>query len=219
MNLEVLPASFYTSDDVVNIAKNLLGKVLHTNIQNKLTSGIIVETEAYRGFDDKACHAFGNKMSARTKSMFLSGGHAYVYLCYGIHTLMNVVTGPEGQANVVLIRALQPLIGIEYMMERRNVSTPSSLISNGPGKLTAAFDIRMSNDGIPLFLPDSPVFITAHTELITPENVYEGPRVGMTKRIGSCGHRPWRFYIKNNIWVSNPKHINYYEKWKYDESS
>lgn len=215
--MEVLPASFYLSDDVVDIAKKLLGKVLHTNTDNKLTSSIIVETEAYRGLDDKACHAFGNKMSPRTKSMFLPGGHAYVYLCYGIHALMNVVTGPEGQANVILIRAIQPLHGIEFMMNRRNVPILSPVITNGPGKLTAACNIQMSNDGIPLYSSDSPVFITSEIELISAKNIYEGPRVGMTKRIDSCAHRPWRFYIKNNVWVSYPRNVDYYKRWNIEK--
>ena len=122
----LIPQSFYESPDVVEISKKLLGKYLVTHINNKTCVGKIVETEAYRAPDDKACHAYNNKRTSRTETMFAQGGIAYVYLCYGIHHLFNVVTGPKEKAHAVLIRALEPIDGMEYMMERRNFKKSKS---------------------------------------------------------------------------------------------
>ena len=116
-----LSADFYQRDDVLLISRELLGKVLCTNFHNKLTSGIIVETEAYAGITDKASHAYGGKRTKRTETMYASGGCAYVYLCYGMHHLFNIVTNKENIPHAVLIRAIQPLDGINIMLQRRNM--------------------------------------------------------------------------------------------------
>ena len=108
-----LPLSFYQKEDVVVVAKQLLGKLLFTNINGKLTGGIITETEAYDGVVDKACHAYGGRNTNRTATMFLNGGITYVYLCYGIHHLLNVVSGKEGNPQAILIRAIEPTVGVE----------------------------------------------------------------------------------------------------------
>ena len=131
-----LDGSFYQRKDVVRIAKELLGKVLLTNIDEKITGGIIVETEAY-SYKEKGCHAYNNRMTERNKVMFKSGGHVYVYLCYGIHHLFNVVTNVEGKADAVLIRALEPVVGKNYIM-RRMKSDSIKRTTSGPGKLTKA---------------------------------------------------------------------------------
>ena len=123
----MLPAHFYTRPDVVQVAKDLLGKYLVTNFEGQVTSGKIVETEAYRAPDDRASHAFGNRRTARTEVMFAEGGHAYVYLCYGIHHLFNVVTGPSEMAHAVLVRAVQPVDNVELMLARRLTAGPGSL--------------------------------------------------------------------------------------------
>ena len=137
----VLPKNFYQNDDVVQLAKELLGKLIITQIDGKITSGIIVETEAYRGPDDKGCHAFGGRYTERTKTMYAQGGTVYVYICYGIHPMLNIVTGPEGDAHAILIRALEPLEGIEIMLKRRNVLSLNPELTNGPGKLAVALGI------------------------------------------------------------------------------
>ena len=108
-----LPRSYYLSEDVLFLAKDLLGKILVTNIDDNSCSGIIVETEAYRAPDDRACHAFNNLRTKRTEVMFAEGGHAYIYLCYGMHHLTNIVTGPKDTAHAVLIRAIEPIDGLQ----------------------------------------------------------------------------------------------------------
>ena len=115
-----LQADFYQREDVLLISRELLGKVLCTNFYGKLTSGIIVETEAYAGVTDKASHAYGGRRTKRTETMYASGGTAYVYLCYGIHHLFNIVTNKENIPHAVLIRSIQPRDGIEIMLQRRN---------------------------------------------------------------------------------------------------
>lgn len=208
-----LQESFYQHNDVVSHARNLLGKILLTNIQGTITSGIIVETEAYRGPDDRGCHAFGGRYTERTRTMYLKGGHAYVYICYGIHPMVNVVTSAEGEAHAVLIRAIEPVDGIETMMERRKMSQPSTILTNGPGKLAVALGITKWMDGLPFFNEDSPIKILENGILLSESDVISGPRVGMSKHVGTCAHRPWRFYIKNNPWVSKPLKVDYTGKW------
>jgi DNA-3-methyladenine glycosylase len=196
------------SEDVTAMARFLLGKIVVSNTGNLQTAGKIVETEAYRGPDDKACHAYLNKKTPRTKSMFLAGGHAYIYTCYGMHPMLNVVTGPEGVAHAVLIRAIEPLAGIE-VMEHRRKQTISRSLTNGPGKLATSLGIHKENDGT--LLTDN----NGHISLHYPENeaivetIYSGQRVGMSRKTGPCALRPWRFYIESNPWVSRPLHIDY----------
>src|ERR1700712_5782769 len=118
-----LPHSYYLGNDVVALSRDLIGKYLFTNIDGAVTGGIIVETEAYNGVVDRASHAFGNRQTPRTKTMFEEGGRAYVYLCYGIHEMFNVVTSVEGQPHAVLIRAIQPTDGIDVMLHRKRMET------------------------------------------------------------------------------------------------
>src|SRR4051812_33790234 len=116
-----LKKSFYHRDDVVQIAKELLGKYLFTNFNNKLTGGIITETEAYCGVIDKASHAYRGRRTARTEIMYNAGGTAYVYLCYGVHSLFNVVTNRKDIPHAILIRAIQPTHGVETILKRRKM--------------------------------------------------------------------------------------------------
>jgi DNA-3-methyladenine glycosylase len=108
-----LPSEFYIRTDVVQVARDLLGKVLYTSFNHEITAGIIIETEAYAGVTDKASHAYNNRRTARTEIMYRTGGTAYVYLCYGIHSLFNIVTSVEDNPHAVLIRGIEPLHGIE----------------------------------------------------------------------------------------------------------
>ena len=209
----ILRESFYQHDDVVAHARNLLGKLLLTNLQGTITSGIIVETEAYRGPDDRGCHAFGGRYTERTRTMYLKGGHAYVYICYGIHPMVNVVTSSEGDAHAVLIRAIEPIDNIETMLARRKMRQPSPILTNGPGKLTMALGITKFMDGTTLFDEDSPIKILENGILLSESEVISGPRVGMSKHVGTCAHRPWRFYIKDNPWISKPLKVDYTNKW------
>ena len=194
---EKLPQSFYEREDVVQIARDLLGMLLVTNIQDKLVAGRIVETEAYCGRGDKACHA-NNKRTPRTEVMYQRGGVAYVYLCYGIHHLMNVVTNKEGLADAVLIRGLEPVHGIAHMMERRKYT--NSKLSAGPGTLTQAMGITTSMNGADL-LGDH-IWISSPSEMI-PFDTITSTRIGVDYA-GDDALLPWRFYVEGNKFVSKP---------------
>lgn len=136
-----LPKSFYLQEDVVSIARQLIGKVLYTNINGIITAGIISETEAYEGTTDKASHAFGNRRTKRTETMFAEGGITYVYLCYGMYELFNVVTNIKDIPHAVLIRGIIPYEGLEAMARRRGVEKIKQKDVNGPGKLSKALSI------------------------------------------------------------------------------
>ena len=124
----ILPFSFYQRDDVILIAKELLGKILFSHVDGIPTGGMIIETEAYRGPEDKACHAFNNRRTPRTEVMFQDGGIAYVYLCYGIHNMLNIVTAMSETPHAVLIRSIIPVHGLETMLHRRKkIKTYSTL--------------------------------------------------------------------------------------------
>lgn len=204
-NLGPLPLEFYTRTDVVQIARDLLGKVLVTTFNGQRTSGRITETEAYRAPDDRACHAFGNRRTARTEVMFQQGGRAYVYLCYGIHHLFNVVTGPEDMAHAVLIRAIEPLEGQENMAIRRgkqnnkNLSSKISL-TTGPGALAQALGIHTQHTGQSLLQTAASIWIEASEEVISDAEISAGPRIGVDYA-GECAHRNWRFWVKNSPFV------------------
>ena len=193
---EKLDRSFYLSDDVVQVARDLLGKVLVTNINGIITAGKIVETEAYCGRGDKACHANG-KRTARTEVMYGVGGYAYVYLCYGIHHLINVVTNKEGQADAVLIRALEPLKGLDEMKLRRG-NTKSKLAS-GPGTLSQAMGIHVKMTGTDL-LGDQ-IWISPGNEINPTKEIVSGTRIGVDYAEEDA-LRPWRFIIKDDKYVS-----------------
>ena len=195
-----LPVSFYSSENVVQIAKNLLGKMLITNRNGALTSGIIVETEAYKAPEDKASHAYNNRRTKRTKVMFGPPGCAYVYLCYGIHHLFNVVTGPEGMAHAVLVRALEPRDNIHLMKLRRKQEHIKRL-TNGPGILSQALGIITAHTGLSLLDKKSGIWITEEKS-IKPQNIIASPRVGIDYA-EECTTWPWRFRIKDNEFTSN----------------
>lgn len=195
-----LPLSFYQQEDVVSVAKQLLGKLLFTNINGKLTGGIITETEAYDGVVDKACHAYGGRNTNRTATMFLNGGITYVYLCYGIHHLLNVVSGKEGNPQAVLIRAIEPTVGVEIMLQRRKMEKLAPRITAGPGALSQALGID-KNLNAKDFL--------SNEIWIEDAKAYEDEKIVATTRIGVAYAQehalwPFRFYIKGNKYVSKP---------------
>jgi DNA-3-methyladenine glycosylase len=191
-----LDESFYLRADVVKIAKELLGKVLVTNVRGKLTSGIIVETEAYSQ-KERGCHAFIG-VTGRNKVMFEAGGVAYVYLCYGIHNLFNIVTNVEGVADAILIRALEPLAGKEHMLRRMKVKSPQR-ISSGPGKLAKAMGIDRSFNG--KYLGSDDVWVEDIGT--TVKKIKASKRIGLDYA-GPDALLPWRFTIQDSQWVSKP---------------
>lgn len=198
--MKKLDSSFYQRNDVVLIAKELLGKRLCTNINGALTSGIIVETEAYSGRNDQACHANNGKLTKRTSIMFEEGGLAYVYLCYGIHNLFNIVTNTKGNADAVLIRAIEPDSGFEQMNERRNFPKRKYAVGSGPGCVSQALGINQKHYGTSLLGEN--IWIEKGRQI---NEVQSSPRIGVDYA-GEDALKEWRFYIEGDPWVSaSPK--------------
>jgi len=199
-----LPQSFYLREDVVQISKDLLGKYLVTNFDQKITVGKIVETEAYRAPDDKACHAHLNRFTERTKVMFEPGGTAYIYLCYGIHHLFNIVTAPKGMAHAVLIRGVEPVENVNVMLQRRGFEKIKYNLTAGPGTLTKALGISKKQNGIDLLAEESPIWIEDRGEVILEKNIIASPRVGIDYA-EECALWDWRFRVKDSRWTSRAK--------------
>jgi len=195
-----IKSDIFLTKDVLSLSKYLLGKFIFSEIDNKSCVLKIVETEAYRGEDDKASHAYLNKKTERTKTMFMRGGLSYVYLCYGIHNMLNVVSGEEGIANAVLIRAAEPVNGISEMQERRNSNIIN--IANGPGKLCQALGVNRKHNGLKLFDSKSPIYL-AENNPISDKQIVAGPRVGIAYA-EECAQWNWRFRIKDNKHTSKP---------------
>lgn len=192
-----LDESFYLRADVTLIAKELIGKVLVTKVGKQVRSGIIVETEAY-SHTEKGCHAYMNKRTPRNEVMFNPGGYAYVYLCYGIHHLFNVVTGAEGVGDAVLVRALEPLHGTTAMM--KNVGSNSiKRITSGPGKLTKALGIDRKFNGE--HLTGSKVWIEGISSQVFHNQIVASKRIGIDYA-GLDALLPWRFSLAGSPWVS-----------------
>jgi DNA-3-methyladenine glycosylase len=198
----ILSESFYTRKDVVKIAQELLGKVLVTNIDGMYTSGLIVETEAYAGAADRASHAHGNRRTKRTEIMFGQGGMAYVYLCYGIHHLFNVVTNVRDVPHAVLIRAVEPLEGIEHMLERRGKEKLTPSLTAGPGAMSMALGIHTSQTGKSLL--DNEIYIEDRGFRIPSKDIVPGTRVGVAYAREDA-YLPYRFFIRGNKYVSKGK--------------
>jgi len=198
----ILPQSFYTRKNVVQIAKQLLGKVLVTEFGGIKTSGIIVETEAYEGASDKASHAFGNRRTNRTETMYNKGGVAYVYLCYGIHHLFNVVTNIKDIPHAVLIRAIEPMEGIETMLQRRKKEKLDRTLTSGPGALSQALGIHTRHTGYSLSGPE--VYIEDRGIKLPSKDIIATTRVGVAYAAEDA-YLPYRFSIKGNVYVSKGK--------------
>ena len=199
-----LPRSYFQSLDVTNIARDLLGKYLVSDIDGFRCSGIIVETEAYRGPDDRASHSYNNRRTLRTNVMYEAGGVAYVYICYGMHHLMNVVTGPKDNAHAVLIRALEPADGIEMMALRRNMKEGDSRLTKGPGALSVALGLTSDLTGTSLHTSVSPVWIEDRGLHFGLGEICSGPRIGV-ESAGEAALWPWRYFVKGNKYVSARK--------------
>ncbi len=194
-----LDKNFYLRADVVGIARDLLGKVLISRIDGYHTAGIIVETEAYSGQNDRASHAFGKRNTKRISVMYQQGGRAYVYLIYGMYHLLNVVTNKRGIADAVLIRAIEPIEGVEIMLQRRKQSKLTPNLTNGPGKLTMALGITLEHYGTDLtgdllWVEDRGIEILAN-------QIATGKRIGVDYAAEDA-LRPWRFWVRNNPFVS-----------------
>lgn len=196
--MKKLPIEFYDRNDVVQIAKDLLGKIIITKINGLVTTGRIVETEAYVGFTDKASHSFGGKRTARNEHMYALPGTAYVYICYGMHHLFNVVTNKQNIPDAVLIRAVEPLQGIDIMLQRTGKIKLDNTLTKGPGNVGKAMGISKDHSGLHL---------SGNTIFIGEDDWEIGSLIGESKRIGveSAGAAalyPYRFFVKGNKYVS-----------------
>lgn len=200
--MQKLDKAFYEREDVVKIAKQLIGKVLVTNFDGVITSGRIVETEAYNGVVDKASHAYNNRRTKRTEIMFGEGGNAYVYLCYGIHHLFNVVTNVKDVPHAVLIRAIEPLEGIDVMLERMKKTKLDFSIGRGPGNVSKALGIATHHTGNTLLGKD--IYIADDGFKISAKNIIASPRIGVDYAAEDA-LLPYRFYLKDNGYVSGKK--------------
>jgi DNA-3-methyladenine glycosylase len=194
-----LPLSFYNRKDVVSIARELLGKIIITRFEGNITSGRIVETEAYVALTDKASHSFGGKRTRRNEHMYASPATAYVYICYGMHQMFNIVTNEKEIPDAVLVRAVEPLKGINIMLQRTSKSKADYTLTKGPGNVGKALGISKQHSG--LHLLDNEIYLM-DDGIIVNEN-----EIGISKRIGieSAGQDallPYRFYIRDNKYVS-----------------
>ncbi|MEP6512581.1 MAG: DNA-3-methyladenine glycosylase [Parafilimonas sp.] len=200
LRCERLKQSFYCRDNVVLIAKELLGKILVTNFDKRLTAGRIVEAEAYNGIVDRASHAYGGRRTNRTEIMYAAGGTAYVYLCYGIHHLFNVVTNKNDMPHAVLIRALEPVAGIGYMLLRTGKSDAKDYtLTKGPGNVSKALGIKTKYTG--LSLQGNEIFIVDDGYKVKKKNIKISQRIGVNYS-GEDASLPYRFTIKDNKYVS-----------------
>jgi DNA-3-methyladenine glycosylase len=193
-----LPDSFYQRTNVVKIARELLGKVLFTNVNGIITAGMIVETEAY-SWKERGCHAYGAKKTNRNAVMFERGGHTYVYLCYGMHYLFNIVTNKTDVPEAVLIRAVQPVQGLDEMLMRRGNLRNEFHLTSGPGKLTKALGIDRKLNG--KLLVGDEVWVEDMGHRVRSRDILEGPRIGIDYA-GEDALLPWRFTVNGNDWVS-----------------
>lgn len=196
---------YYLNQDVIFLAKDLLGKVLFTKINDEVTAGIIVETEAYFGVQDKASHAYGNRRTGRTEVLYNEGGVSYVYLCYGIHYLFNIVTGVKDDPHAVLVRGIEPLVGKEIMEVRRKMPFTKAAISAGPGSAAKALGIDRSFNNKDL--TGEEIWIEDHGIRYHDEEIAAGPRIGVAYAQEDA-FLPWRFFVKGNKYVSKPNIVN-----------
>ncbi len=198
-----MPRSFYRRG-AVSVARRLLGQRLVTCIDNRRTSGIIVETEAYLGALDKAAHTYGDRRTARNETMWGDGGHLYVYFVYGMHHCANVVAGAAGDPVAVLLRALEPEEGLDVMFERRAAATRPVDLCSGPGKLCQALGITRTLDGADLTASDAISIERLRQRAMSARQIAAGPRIGVGYA-QEWQHELLRFWVRNNPFVGRER--------------
>jgi DNA-3-methyladenine glycosylase len=196
-----LPLSFYQRDDAVEIARELLGKHVYTSIGGEISGGVIVETEAYQGPEDRGSHAYNHRRTPRNEMMFSAGGVVYMYICYGIHDMLNIVTGTDGISHAVLIRAVEPRVGLDIMRQRRNIFTDDNRLCRGPGALAKALGLVKAHNGINLM--EDTIWLEDKNEEPDESEIIASARIGMNFD-GPYKTIPWRFYLRGNLNVSKP---------------
>jgi len=200
--MKKLTLSFYDRPDVIQIAKELLGKIVVTDINNQLTSGRIVETEAYVGLVDRASHSFGGRRTNRNEHMYAGPGTAYIYICYGLHQMLNVVTNKKDIPDAVLIRAVDPITGIDVMLSRTGKKVFDHTLTRGPGNVGKALGVFKTMSGTPL--TGHKIFIYEDGFKIREELLGVSTRIGV-EGAGESASLPYRYYLKNNPFVSHHK--------------
>ncbi|MFI5131875.1 MAG: DNA-3-methyladenine glycosylase, partial [Chitinophagales bacterium] len=193
--MEKLPLEFYRRNNVLQIAKDLLGKVLVTKWNKVVTSARIVETEAYAGVMDRASHAFGARRTKRNEIMYAHGGHAYVYLCYGIHHLFNVVTNVHEEPHAILVRAGEPLEGVKEMLKRTGKEKLDNSLTRGPGNFSKALGIYTIHSGMSLL--GNKMFVADDGFRYPKKEIAASPRIGVDYA-GEHALWDYRFYVKGN---------------------
>jgi DNA-3-methyladenine glycosylase len=197
--IKKLDNAFYSRPDVAMIARELLGKILVTRFENTTTSGRIVETEAYAGVVDKASHAYGGRRTKRTEVMYNNGGRAYVYLCYGIHHLFNVVTNLQEMPHAVLIRAVEPLEGIDTMLARTGKKKPDYTLTRGPGNVSKALGLFTHHTGTDL--SGNEIYIGDDGFRVAKKDIAVTERIGVDYAAEDA-KLPYRFVLKGSRYVS-----------------
>lgn len=197
--MKKLSLEFYRRKDVLKISEELIGKVLVTRWNGILTSGRIVECEAYAGPADKAAHSYGGRRTKRTEIMYASGGVSYVYFCYGIHHMFNVVTNIQDEPNAILVRALEPLKGVDEMLRRTAKAKADNTLTRGPGNVCKAMGIFTMHTGTSL--RSSELYIAEDSFSYSPAEIVTSPRIGVDYA-GKDALLPYRFYVKGNPYVS-----------------
>jgi len=197
-----LPLSFYQKADVVAITKELIGKILVTNFAGRVTAGRIVEAEAYNGPFDKAAHSYNNRRTKRTEVMYGQGGVAYIYLCYGIHQMFNIVTNVKDIPNAILIRALEPVAGIDVMLTRSNKTVHGFDLTRGPGNVAKALGLHTSQTG--MSLESGELYIADDGFAYNENDIVATTRIGVDYAAEDA-LLPYRFIVKGNNYISGKK--------------
>ena len=197
--MKKLSLAFYQRKDVVQIAKDLLGKIVVTNIGGKITSGRIVETEAYVANVDKASHAYNGKRTLRNEAMYAAAGAIYVYICYGMHNMLNIVTNDLNVPDAILIRALEPIKGIEIMLERTGKIMLDNTLTKGPGNVAKAMGISKNITG--LMVGEKIINIYKDDFSFLQDEIGTSKRIGIDGA-GTDAELPYRFFVKGNKFVS-----------------
>ena len=196
----VLEVAFYQRPDVLEIARELLGKYVFTQLDGQLTGGRIVETEAYRHFGDASLALHLQRKAVQARGLHLPGGHAYLYAVYGRHTLLNLTTNTADRPDAVLIRAIEPVEGVEIMLTRRGLTAVARNLTAGPGLLTQALGLSPALTGVALQGP--PLWLEDRGEPVPDQQVKASPRIGLAYAGPEASHLPWRFRIADSRWTS-----------------
>jgi DNA-3-methyladenine glycosylase len=198
--MKKLTIDFYDRQDVATIAKELLGKILVTKFNGIITSGRICETEAYVAVADKASHSFGGKRTERNEHMYATAGTSYVYICYGMHHLFNIVTNKKDVPDAVLIRAVEPIKGIEDMLIRTGKKVLDNTLTKGPGNVGKALGISKAHSGLNLLKNE--LYVADDGFKLTEAEIGSSKRIGIDGAGAAAIALPYRFYIRGNKFVS-----------------